>query len=130
LFCVKDILIADFNKNHQGRAYSQEYVLSAYDKYVSLGGLSYKSPNVIIIYQRLGDLCVFHCFSGGSGKDLTEAINSFLKSIAVEYDRAATYYDNPRINEIAHYSVFPATINKIDEGEDRTFEMEFNLRSA
>jgi len=98
-----------------------------FDKYLGIGGKSFMSNNVIIVYQDRDGVCEFHCFSGGSGKDLTEAINTFLSAMRVEYGRAVTYYDNPRINDISHYSLFPTVVRKIDDGEDRTYEMEFIL---
>lgn len=121
------ILTADFHKNHQDRVYSLDHVLSTFEKYVGIGGKAFFSKNVIIVYKDTDGECEFHCFSGGSGKDLTEAINTFLSAMQVEYARAVTYYDNPRINEISKYSIFPTLVRKIDEGEDRTYEMGFIL---
>ena len=124
---IASILTADFHKNHQGRSYSLGHVLSTFDRYVEIGGRYFVSDNVVIVYEDRRGVCEFHCFSGGSGKDLTNAINTFLSAINVEYERAATYYDNPRINEISHYSVFPVSVQKIDAGEDKTYEMVFIL---
>lgn len=124
---VASILTADFNKNHQGRSYSLDHVLTTFDKYTEIGGRYFVSENVVIVYENKVEVCEFHCFSGGNGRDLTEAINLFLSSISIEYKRAVTYYDNPRINEISQYSLFPVSIQKIDAGEDKTYEMVFIL---
>lgn len=130
LSAIRGVLSTDYDKNHHGRSYSKEYVFDIFDKYVGIGGKFNTYPNVVITWKDAAGVCEFHCFNGGSGAELTSAINEFLKSIAVEYSRAATYYDNPRINDLKHYSVYPATVTKIDGGEDRTYEMVFDLRSA
>lgn len=124
---VISILTSDFHKNHQGRVYSLDGVLSMFEKYTAIGGKYFIADNVIIVYQDNSGVCEFHCFSGGSGKDLTDAINTFLSTMRVEYGRAVTYYDNPRVNDISRYCIFPTTIRKIDDGEDRMYEMVFVL---
>ena len=123
-----EIIAADFSKNHQGRSYDCTYVQDIFAKYAELGLLYFRTDSVMIVYE-VKDGCVeFHCMNGGTGADLTSAINRFLEDMSQEFDVAATYYDNPRINELVKYSKYPATVRRIDGGEDRTFEMTFNLR--
>ena len=66
--------------------------------------------------------------NAGSGADLTNAINSLLKSLPKQFITGVTYYDNPRINELAKFSYFPATIERIDGGKFKTYKMSFDLK--
>lgn len=123
-----DVVSADFKKNHQGRSYDCAFVHENFEKYVNLGLLYFRTERVIIIYNIVDGQVEFHCMNGGNGADLTSAINEFLSKIALKYQRAVTYYDNPRINELVKYSKYPAEVVRIDRGEDKTFEMSFDLR--
>ena len=128
MFDLRHIVETDFRKNHQGRSYDCALALDAFQKYIDLGLLYFTTDSVLIIYNVKNGVVEFHCVNGGTGADLTEAINEFLTQKADELARAVTYYDNPRINELVKFSKYPATVKKIDEGEDRTFEMSFDLR--
>ena len=125
---LKRIIEIDFKRHHLGRDYSLEYAIESYMKYVSMGLGVVVANNVAINYSAEGSTVEFHCMNAGTGEDLTKSINDFLKSISGKYDRAVTYYDNPRINDLVKYSYFPAQFSKIDKGEDKTYELSFDLR--
>ena len=125
---LRGIVIADLHRHYDGRDYSEEYAVSLVDQLNKLGQV-FHAPNVIIRFCKSDDVTVaFHCMNAGSGADLTNAINSLLKSLPEQFTRAVTYYDNPRINELSKYSYFPTVVTKIDGGTDRTYEMSFDLR--
>ena len=127
---LRQIVVADLRKNYQGRNVDEDAAVATYQKYIDLGKLVFVHLNVLIVYEVIGtDGIEFHCVNGGSGKDLTDAINSLLRSLSENYEWAVTYYDNPRINDLVKYSYFPATIDKIDDGLDRTYQMCFDLRT-
>lgn len=128
MFDLRHIVEKDFRKNHQGRSYDCALALDAFQKYIDLGLLYFTTDSVLIIYNVKNGVVEFHCVNGGTGADLTDAINTFLTQKAEELARAVTYYDNPRINELVKFSKYPAEVKKIDEGEDRTYEMSFDLR--
>lgn len=123
------ILEIDFARHHQDREYTLEQAKNALLKYIELGLGLHVAENVAIQHKSDDNHTVeFHCINAGSGADLTKAINDFLKSVSDQYARAVTYYDNPRINDLANYSYYPCTVIQIDGGLDRTYEMSFNLR--
>lgn len=130
MFDLRHIVETDFRKNHQGRSYDCAFALNAFQKYIDMGLMYFTTETVMIVYNVKNGVVEFHCVNGGTGADLTEAINTFLTQKADELSRAVTYYDNPRINELVKFSKYPATIKKIDEGEDRTYEMSFDLRGV
>lgn len=124
------IIDIDYGRNHAQREYSLEYVHAIMNEYVKTGGDTFETDKVFIIHEDIGDEnCEFHCINGGSGKDLTKAVESLLKQLASIYVRAVTYYDNPRINDLAKYVSFPTTVLQLNGGLDRTYEMSFDLRS-
>lgn len=126
---VHRIVDIDFERHHQNREYDIKFAHKMVDDYIASGNKLYYSPNVLIRYEPLLDGVVkFHCMNAGSGADLTQTINDLLKSLVGKFDRAVTYYDNPRINEIVKFSALPARVNKIDQGKDKTYEMWFDLR--
>jgi hypothetical protein len=129
LKAISRIIKADCSKNYPNRPADPESVILDFEKYAKNGGAYFSTENVIIVLKYLGDDCVeFLCMNGGSGK----AINTMLLKLAASgsYSRAVTYYDNPRINDLAKYSKFPAEVKKVDLGEDRTYEMSIDLRSV
>lgn len=125
---LRHIVVADLNRHYTGRDYSEEYAVNLVDQLQKMGQV-FEAPNVLIRFRKLDDETVeFHCMNAGSGADLTNAINSLLKSLPKQFTRAVTYYDNPRINELSKYSYFSTVVAKINGGTDRTYEMSFDLR--
>jgi hypothetical protein len=125
---LTSIITADFSKNHANREYDERYVHDIVAKYREIGGTMFVSPNVVTFYEPKDPYTVeFHCMNGGSGKDLTEAVNAFLEFISTRYTYACTFYDNPRISELAKYVKFPVSVDYIDDGIDRAYKMSFNL---
>ena len=123
-----EIFKADFENNHQNREYSYEEGLQMFIKYIADGHPYINLDKVIIATSTKDDVCTFHCINGGSGKDLTEAVNKFLGMVKAEKIlRAVTYYDNVRINKIVHFVEFPFQITKINDGIDRTYQLTFYL---
>ena len=127
---LRQIIEVDFNRHHLGREYTLEQTIEAYEKYVELGLGVVVANNVALNYSAKDSTVEFHCMNAGSGADLTKSINDFLKSVSDKYDRAVTYYDNPRINDLVKYSYFPAKVTQIDAGLDKTYELSFDLRGA
>lgn len=124
------IIDVDYERNQAGGEHSKEYIHAIMDQYVLHKGKYFETDSVFIIYKNLDENTVeIHCVNGGSGADLTEAINTLLKQLATNYKKVVTYYDNPRVNDLVKYSYFPAKVEKIDDGLDRTYEMSFELRS-
>ena len=126
---VHRIVDIDFQRHHRNREYDLKFAHELVDRYIASGNKLYLTENVLIRYEPLCEGVVkFHCMNAGSGEDITNAINGLLKSLIGQFDRAVTYYDNPRINEIVKFSALPAAVNKIDAGVDKTYEMWFDLR--
>lgn len=130
MFDLRHIVETDFNKNHRGRSYDCAFAFGTFQKYIDLGLLYFTTDTVLIVYNVKNGVVEFHCVNGGSGSDLTHAINGLLEQLADSFEWAVTYYDNPRINELAKFSKYPVTVKKVDEGEDRTYEMSFDLRGV
>jgi hypothetical protein len=126
---MHQIIADDYQKNHAGRGYSAEEAQKAFDAYVELGGEYMNFDKVLITYEPREDgVLEFHCINSGNAKELISAVNQFLSAAKSVSTLAATYYDNPKINELAVGINFPTNVSKIDQGEDRTYEMTFDLR--
>lgn len=127
-FDLSRVVVADLRKNYEGRGFDRASVQLAFEEYIRRGLPYFCVDSVLIVYNVADDAVEFHCVNGGTGADLTAAINDFLTVQSSNFDRAVTYYDNPRINELIKFSKFPAQVKRIDGGEDRTYEMSFDLR--
>lgn len=135
MMTIEEILHRDYVKNNVDHPVPWSQIVPSFSKYVAMGGNFFRTENVIIIYKddpmmnlrKPNKSVEFHCLNGGSGKDLTLAVNQFLKSASADYNRAVTYYDNPKISELSKYSEYPTSISKIDGGRDMTYMMEFDL---
>jgi hypothetical protein len=123
------ILEADFAANHQGREYGLDFVKGIMERWQTEGRMLFFAPSVVfVIEEKSEEVAEFHSINGGSGRDLSTAVNAMLPLLAQFYSRAVTYYDNPRVNDLLKYSAFPASYRRLDEGRDRTFEATFHLR--
>jgi len=125
---LRGIVVADLLRHYAGDDYSEEYAIELATELIRIGQI-FESENVLIRYHKVDDGTIeFHCMNAGSGADLTNAINSLLKSLPKQFMTGVTYYDNPRINELAKFSYFPATIERIDGGKFKTYKMSFDLK--
>ena len=126
-----DIIARDFAKNHQGREYDEAHAHRVFDQYAAGGGKFLHLGNVLIFVTPLSLNCVeFHCMNGGTGAELTEAVNTALGQLSSHFDFAFTYYDNPRINAMMKFRKYPVEVSCINDGIDRTFEARFSLKGA
>jgi hypothetical protein len=124
-----DIIKRDYEKNHNGREYDFNRMLHIFENIEHVGWLMFKHGPVLITYKPYTvDTVEFHCHNGGTGKDLTAAVNAFNKDMSDTYFFSVTFYDNPAINELLNYSNFACEFKKINKGIDETYEATFRLR--
>lgn len=124
------IIEADYLKNHQGREYSCAQAKELVGKWLAMKGFLFCADGVMFIGEPGAEegTFEFHSFNGGTGQSITAGINLLLESLAPHYTSAITFYDNPRVSGLAKFVAFPSTVTRIDEGQDRTFAMHFDLR--
>jgi hypothetical protein len=128
---LERILRQDHEVNHSDRAYDCAFVTRFVMTWKGTGGILFCTENAIfIVRERSPSIAEFHAFNGGNGRDLSAGVNTLLAALSPHYEFAVTFYDNPRINDLLKYSTHSATATRIDDGEDRTFEAKFNLRSS
>ena len=127
---ILSIFEVDFRKNHAGRSYTDDYARKAIIAYLAGGGRYLLVEHCFYLFKDCGmGVCEFHSFNAGTGKDLTQGIETLMSTLRSEFTSAVTYYDNPRINELAKFVAVPATVDKINQGVDKTYRMTFDLRS-
>lgn len=127
---MQRILEIDHKANHAGRSYDVSYSCRVLRLWRESGGMIFCAPNVMFIIQEQShDTVEFHSVNGGTAKNLTAGVNALLSLLAVYYPYAATYYDNPRVNDLLKHADYPSQLTRLDAGEDRTFEAKFRLRS-
>jgi hypothetical protein len=128
---VAKIIERDYELHHQGRAYGVDRVLQVFNNLSLINYSAKKYGSVVIAYTKLDDAHVeFHCHNAGNTNDLISAVNQFNKDSAEDYAWSVTYYDNPKINALLKHSLCPCEFAQIDQGEDRTYEAKFRLRST
>ena len=124
----KEIIQRDVLRNYPDRKIDASSAIENFEKYREMGGAYFSTEKTIIVLKCIGDSTVeFHAMNGGNGLDLTQAVNSMLEKLSVNYEKVVTYYDNPRISELSKYGLYAITVKKIDEGMDRTYEMTIDL---
>jgi hypothetical protein len=123
------ILEVDFAANHQGREYDFDFTQKAMRLWRESGGMIFCAPKVMFVVQEKSpDSAEFHSVNGGSGRDLSVAVNMLLAALTPFYTFAFTYYDNPKVNELLRWANCPTSFQRIDGGVDLTFEATFYLR--
>ena len=126
---VSDVLRADHARNYAGRAVSVDEYIRDFVKYVEDGKPLFTKGEVFIMFSDIGGGAVeFHCINGGSGRDLTGAVQEFLDGMSAMFSRAITFYDNQRITDLMKYITYKTNVERIDGGEDRTFMAIFTLK--
>ena len=124
------ILAVDFATNHQGREYDLPEVEYLVSLWIDAEMPIFCADKVMFMVQEQSpEVAEFHSVNGGTAKDLSAGVNQLLAALAVNYEFAATYYDNPRVNDLLKHADFPVTCTRLDDGQDRTFEAKFDLRS-
>lgn len=125
------IIDADLANNYVGRDYDPRTVRAAFDLYKARGGQFRASEQTIIFYKTQDAKTVeFHTMNAGTGVELAEFVVTFLRDMAAEFAQAVTYFDNEKITQLLKYSPCRVELDRIDEGEDRTFRAKFYLREV
>jgi hypothetical protein len=124
-----EIITRDIDNNYQGRGIDVEKFIQTFEQYKAIDGSYFKAEKVIITKKDVGgEVVEIHCMNGGNGRDLTEAMTSLFASLSDSFSRAVTFFDNERLLALTKHSIFPTTLTKIDDGEDRTYQLFFDLR--
>ena len=124
------IISLDFLANHQGREYDVLEVNYLVGLWIEAKMPVFCTENVMFMAQeQVPEIAEFHSVNGGSAKDLSAGVNKLLAALALHYEYAVTYYDNPRVNDLLKHADFPVICTRLDAGQDRTFEAKFDLRS-
>lgn len=127
----EEIIMADHKKNHANRSYSAQHAHEVFKKYVAMGESHQIVGKTMFLFHAVDkDTAEFHSINGGNSGDLVVGVNQFLQKLAHDFKQAVTYYDNPRVSELAVHGHYPHSIRKIDRGIDRTYELSFDLRGA
>jgi len=125
---LKEIIFADWKKHYADREISAEFLWESFVKYCNRGEVFFTTEKVVTILKYVGNNTIeFHCMNGGNGKDLTEAVNLLTNKLSDKYDKAVTYFDNPRISEFVKYSDFPAEVKEVNLGTDMKYELTIYL---
>lgn len=125
-----EVVAIGCTKNYPGKNYDPLVVAKNFLVNLASGSKHFQYGSVIVSYEDKGNgLVEFHCINAGGADDLVGAARSSLLELAKSYEKAVTFYDNPKINSIAINTGVPVFISRIDDGEYRTFMAEFNLRS-
>ena len=126
---IDQIIIKDYQQNNPNPSESLDDVLRAFVAYANAGGLYFVTDRVLIVYAFTAQrVCVFHCCNGGNGTDLTNAVNAFLDSVQGQCDHAATFYDNPAINDLVKYTKYPGIVQLANGGRDHTYALTFHFK--
>ena len=126
---IDQIIDADYKKNHTGREYSLEDMHKVFKNYVARGGHYYHHDKTLFLLEEKPNKKVeFHSVNGGNSKDLVEGINALLTMLSKHFDEAITYYDNEKIHSLFEHCKFPVSYKKVNQGPDKTYMAEFNLK--
>lgn len=124
------IILSDFILNHRNRNYDAAFIRDTIDQWLAVGHALFCADKVMFtLEEQAPGVAEFHSINGGSARDLTAGVNKLLRFLAPTYQFAVTYYDNPRVSDLLKHADYAADCRKLNEGEDRTFEAKFNLRS-
>ena len=126
------IITSDFERNHSGRGYDLARAIGNYQAWekAAPGNFTFHAPGTAFVCRwESPDTVEFHSINGGTGRDLTEGVTELcLHLLRLDAQKAVTYYDTQRVNQILKFSKFPFYWEQVDDGIDRTFKATFTLR--
>jgi hypothetical protein len=127
---LASIIKADYELNHAQRDYSCDTVEQRVTAWLVEGKPLFCAERCAFILEEKSTRIVeFHSINGGTAKQLTAGVQQLLDFVAPYYPYAVTYYDNPRVNDLLKHVSYHSQPHRIDDGEDRTWEAIFYLRS-
>ncbi len=120
---VREIVEKDLEKNYKGRGITLSDAALSFKERVDQGEKPYRAGNTIFMTKDLGDAGVeWHTINPEPSAQLVKNVTAYFLRLRDEgYKYATTYYDNPKINELITQTIFPAKIERVNEGEDRTY---------
>lgn len=128
---LSEIVQADWERNLSQSAYTPAYLLNALQSWIASGStVCYNQKVILLGISRPDGIFEFHTVNGGTVRNLLRVMREFLTVLADTVAFAGTWYDNPRIGEIAPHLHFPYVTRRVDEGVDKTFSTIFTLRSS
>jgi hypothetical protein len=126
---IKDICIADREKNYSDNELDGLSVYNALPKIMSLGTKMYRAGDTLWLTDDLPEGGVeFHTSNTENGAGLIKNILLFfglLKSKGYLY--AVTHYDFPQINHLFSKTDLKVQIDEINEGKYRTYRAKVSL---
>jgi hypothetical protein len=127
---IHNIIRKDHAKNHKGRAYSADDAIRLMNQYMAQGHPHIRiGACVFVLANKIPDVVEFHSINSSTSEVLVNCVRKLLNGLAPKFKRAVTYYDNSKINDLVPKVGVPYQIHKVDQGEDRTYEAIFTLRS-
>lgn len=119
----REIIEKDLEKNYKGRGLTISDAVMSFKNRVEDGEKPYRAGNTIFMTKNLGDGGVeWHTINPEPSAQLIKnATAYFLKLREDGYKYATTYYDNPKINGLITQTIFPSEIQRVNEGQDRTY---------
>lgn len=120
---VREIVEKDLEKNYKGRGITTSDAAASFKARIDEGEKPYRAGNTIFMTTDLGDGGVeWHTINPEPSAQLVKNATAYFLQLREEgYKYATTYYDNPKINELITQTIFPAKIERVNEGEDRTY---------
>jgi hypothetical protein len=120
---LREIVEKDLEKNYKGRGFSLADAAASFKARVDEGEKPYRAGNTIFMTKELGDGGVeWHTINPEPSDQLIRNVTAyFLRLREGKYKYATTYYDNPKINDLIKKTIFPVKIERVNDGEDRTY---------
>lgn len=120
---IQEILEKDLAKNYQGRETTLEQAVASVRDAIAEGNKLYRAGNTLFVTKDLGDGGVeWHTINPEPSAQLVKNATAYFLQLREQgYKYATTYYDNPKINDLFKQTIFPATIEQVNEGQDRTY---------
>lgn len=119
----REIIEKDLAKNYKGRGVTLAQSVASVKDRIDEGEKPYRAGNTIFMTKDLGDGGVeWHTINPEPSAQLVKNATAYFLQLQGEgYKYATTYYDNPRINDLITQTIFPAEIQRVNEGQDRTY---------
>jgi len=126
---LREIVAADNAKNYAGEDVSVDAAYSKLQELVQSGEKLYRAGNTVFVTKKVSPTAIeFHTVNGEPGSRLVKNVQDYMGQLSAKgITDVVTYYDNPKINDLWPLTKLNATVTKVNQGQDRTFEAKVSL---
>lgn len=127
---LRKVVETDWQRSYQDTPFTAEDLLAGMRDWQASGlPIGLYGKTIFVGRLREDGIYEFHAVNGGTIGALIRGGRLLLQDLLGKVERAATYYTNPRVGDLAKHMPFPYEQLEVNEGPHRRYMTIFDLRN-